>query len=203
MKQTIYTIGHSNQTIDMFVDLLNNANIKVVVDVRSSPFSAYVSQFNRGQIEKTLSSAGMEYFYLGQALGGRSNDPQDFSQGQVQYEKLSKKPAYEYALDELTNKSKNSPTAIMCSEKDPIDCHRSLLISESLVDKDIQIKHIHSNGNIESHEKALERLLIIHKLNQADLFSTEEERLIKAIKLQEEKVAYRIAEPEFEGIDTA
>jgi len=201
MTQTIYTIGHSNHTIDMFVAQLENANIKVVVDVRSSPFSAYVSQFNRGQIEKKLNNNGIEYFYQGQELGGRSNDLADFSQGQIQYEKLAEKPAYVSALNELINKSQNVSTAIMCSEKDPLDCHRCLLISQSLKKNKITVNHIHSNGNIESHEQALERLLVLHKLNQADLFSTDEERLIRAIKLQEKKIAYQIADPGDEEID--
>ena len=70
----LWTIGHSNHPLEAFLDLLTRHRIEVLVDVRSSPYSRYASQFNREALRQPLHDRAVQYLFLGDLLGGRVED---------------------------------------------------------------------------------------------------------------------------------
>jgi uncharacterized protein (DUF488 family) len=194
-QATILTIGHSNHSIEKFLELISNSGIDMVVDVRSAPFSRMFPHYNQENLKKSLAKNSIGYLFLGDYIGGRSNDPEDYVDGQVVYRLLAKKESFKTGLGRLKDGSSKYRIAIMCSEKEPLDCHRTLLVSEALAVMGINVEHIHADGYIESHRDALARLLTLHNLSSPDLFSDDSERLQEALTLQEKKIAFQLSKP--------
>jgi len=196
MTQTkIFSIGHSNHSTDKFISLLKDSEVNMVVDVRSAPFSRMFPQFNQEALRKSLSDHEIGYLFLGDQIGGRSNDPDDYLDGQVMYKALATKEAFKTGINRLSEGSVRYQIAIMCSEKEPLDCHRTLLVSEALAVNGVVVSHIHADGTRESHGDVLARLLALHKLSSPDLFSNDVDRVQEALTLQERKIAYQIPKP--------
>lgn len=191
----IFSIGHSNHLIDKFLSLLESSEINMVVDVRSAPFSRMFPQFNQETLKKSLSDNSIGYLFLGDQIGGRSNDPDDYVDGQVLYKALANKEAFKTGMERLKEGSAKYRIALMCSEKEPLDCHRTLLVSQALASSDIVVGHIHADGTVEVHGDALVRLLSLHNLSSPDLFSDDTGRVQEALTLQEKKIAYQIPKP--------
>lgn len=191
----IFSIGHSNHSIDKFLNLLESSQINMVVDVRSAPFSRMFPQFNQETLKKSLSDNSIGYLFLGDQIGGRSNDPDDYLDGQVLYKALANKEAFKTGMERLKEGSAKYRIALMCSEKEPLDCHRTLLVSQALASSDIVVGHIHADGTVEVHGDALVRLLSLHNLSSPDLFSDDTGRVQEALTLQEKKIAYQIPKP--------
>ncbi len=123
--QPLYTIGHSNHSIEAFVSLLLAHNISRVVDVRSFPSSRYSPHFNQAPLTAALEAAGIRYEWAGKHLGGRNRTP---------YAQLRGTAAFRQALRDLIAQSQQSPTTLMCAEEDPFDCHRRFLITRALLE---------------------------------------------------------------------
>lgn len=189
-RRPIYTIGHSNHTLENFVNLLKKSEIEVVVDLRSAPYSAMYPYFNRESIQSSLKKESIEYLFLGDSIGGRSKDRSVFQDGQVVYARLAEKPEYQNGIRRVIEGSTRYSIALMCSEKEPLDCHRTLLVSQSLVDSGAQVTHIHADGKAESHEDALQRLLRTFHLDAPDLFGEDSSRIKEALLKQERKIAF-------------
>lgn len=194
-QTTIFSIGHSNHSIDKFLSLLKNYKIDMVVDVRSAPFSRMFPQFNQEPLKKSLSDNAIGYLFLGDQIGGRSNDPEDYLDGQVMYKSLARREAFKSGISRLREGAVKYKIAIMCSEKEPLECHRTLLVSEALAASGVVVHHIHANGTVETHGDALVRLLALHNLSSPDLFTDDTDRVQEALTLQEKKVAYQIPKP--------
>ncbi len=192
MSNELYTIGHSNHTIEKFIDLVSMHYIAVVFDVRSQPYSKFNPQFNQETLEKELKNHNIKYFFLGEELGPRSNDPDCFINGKVQYSSISNTFQFHQGIDRLLIEMESNRIAIMCAEKDPIICHRTILICRHMRQYDIEIKHILENGEIENNSDAEKRLMKTLSIpqEQGDLFSSTEERIEKAYDIQGEKIAY-------------
>lgn len=191
MKSEIYTIGHSNHEIDFFIDLLHQYNITGIGDVRSRPYSLYVPQYSQEKLKSALAAAGIAYVFLGKELGGRSENPSCYDQGRIQYERLANEPAFLEGIDRLIQGSSRYRIALMCAEKDPIECHRSLLVARKLFQSGIPVNHILANGSLETHEALESRLLALCKLPEGDLFRSREEFIAEAYLIQGRRVAYR------------
>jgi uncharacterized protein (DUF488 family) len=146
---TVYTIGHSDHTSEDFVDLLRRYGIKLVVDVRSQPYSRWVHQFNRELLVHALQEAEIDYRYRGDSLGGRPQDLSLYDPGEERpdYRRLEQTPKYQAAISELLDLANNAPTAILCSEGDHHHCHRHLLIAQTLLDRGTQVLHIQPDGS--------------------------------------------------------
>lgn len=145
----IYTIGHSNQDVATFMKLLKDNAIQVVVDVRSAPYSRYVPQFNKREIEAAVGAAGLKYVFIGDAIGGKPSDPRYLdANGKVMYDKLAASDTFQQGLDRLTKGLIDGwRIALMCAEEDPLKCHRHLLIANELERKrNIPVWHIRSDG---------------------------------------------------------
>jgi len=186
----IYTIGHSNHEIATFLNLLRATNIGMIVDVRSAPFSKMYPHFNRETLESTLKENMIGYLFLGDLIGGRSRNRDDYEKGQVVYSRLAAKDDYQTTIRRVLDGSGKFEIALMCSEKEPLDCHRTLLLSQSLCELGAQVAHIYADGKIESQSEVLSRLLNIYNLDTPDLFGADDERLQEALFKQEKKIAY-------------
>jgi uncharacterized protein (DUF488 family) len=148
---TIYTIGHSNLAFEEFARLLQANGIKLVVDVRSVPYSRHSPQFNREGLQEALARLGIGYRYLGDSLGGRPDDPACYNGDKPDYDRIARQGAYRSGIEELIQVAEELPTAIMCSEEDPSHCHRHLLITRTLLNEreDIEVIHIRRDGSLE------------------------------------------------------
>lgn len=149
IKKVIFTIGHSNMSIEEFIDLLKNNKIELLVDVRSSPYSKYVSHFNRQDIHKSLNDVGIKYSYLGNKIGGKPAEKKYYTDGKVDYSLIEKGKPFEEGLSELMELAIEKKTVIMCSEEDPQKCHRHMLITPNLTKHDFVVFHIRKNGILE------------------------------------------------------
>ncbi|HET6401945.1 MAG TPA: DUF488 domain-containing protein [Candidatus Kapabacteria bacterium] len=188
-NNTVFTIGHSTHPIDKFLQLLSQHRIQAIADARSVPYSKYQPQFGKEVLAKALKTRGIDYVFLGKELGARSDDPSCYVEGRVQYRKLAETSSFRSGLDRVIRGSRNQRIAIMCTEGEPLECHRTLLVSRELTPLGVTIVHIHSDGHLESHHDILERLLSELKM-QDDFFCTHDELIERAYAKQESAIAY-------------
>src|SRR5258708_13816131 len=150
----LYTIGHSNHPADRFVDLLCALHLEVVVDVRSSPDSAFLPYFGRSPLTRLLREAGIKYIFLGVELGGRpSGDEYYDADGHVLYGAWARSPPFLEGLRRLVSGCTRYRVAVMCSEEDPTDCHRRLLVASALSQHShLPLHHIRTDGAVETED---------------------------------------------------
>lgn len=156
----LFTIGHSNLSIEAFVLLLQQHRITAVADVRSHPFSRYLPHFNKSEIKASLSSVGIQYVFLGKELGARPEDLSCYdTSGKALYDRIAATPLFAAGIQRVIKGAANYKISLMCAEKDPITCHRTILVCHKVREFNLQINHILSDGNLESHQYLEERLL--------------------------------------------
>lgn len=190
MQSRVFTIGHSNHTIDAFLKLLDLHAVQVVADVRSSPFSRRFPQFSRNPLKATLAEAGVRYGFLGDQLGARPKDRSCYVAGRVSYERLAATGAFQAGLERIVSGSAEYRITLLCAEKDPLDCHRTILVARHLVDRGLDVRHILADGSLEPHEQAMDRLLSALRLRPDDLFLDRKAILRQAYERQGEKIAF-------------
>jgi len=190
-RRSFFTIGHSNLAIEAFLELLKIHRIQAIADVRSSPYSQYNPQFNRETLKQVLKDSGIDYVFLGVELGARRSEEECYENGQAIYERIAKTSAFKTGFDRLLNGADKMRIALMCAEKDPLTCHRTILICRNLPQDDFRIQHILSDGTLESHVEAEDRLLKSLHLGTPDLFRSREDILIEAYQRQGKKIAYK------------
>lgn len=189
MSTAIYTIGHSNHSARRFIDLLLGAAVDCVADVRSTPFSRRNPQFSQKALAASLKDAGIEYWFLGDALGARPKDPDCYEGGKASYARISATPAFQEAIHALIDGSHAKRIALMCAEKEPLDCHRTILVGRALAQRDTDLAHIHADGRIEPHAELEERLLHLAK-EHVDLLSSRDAALARAYDKRGRQMAF-------------
>lgn len=189
----ILTIGHSTHSVDQFVALLQQNGVTAVADVRSQPFSRYAPQFNKAELTASLKQHGIQYVFLGRELGARSNDPDCYIDGRVQYERLARTDEFKAGLARVLAGAAAERIALMCTEKDPLDCHRTVLVAQHLATEGARVLHIRADGSVEAHDDAMDRLM--HQLGmQPSLFGSRDDQVGDALAQQETRIAYVDAE---------
>ena len=193
----VYTIGHSNHAPKSFMELLRKHGINEVIDVRSSPYSRYNPHFNHNTLDMALEAVGIEYTFLGGELGGRPADRSCYdADGRVLYDRLAETDSFQDGISYVSRHADESHVALMCSEKDPLDCHRALLIAGTLADRGVVVEHILAGGELEDHVAAIDRLMADLKLPpNGDLFRSRDEVIADALTRQSRKVAYAGGSP--------
>lgn len=186
----IYTVGHSTHAAEKLLDLLTLHGVTAVADVRSSPFSRMNPHFNQDPLRALLKRHGISYVFLGKELGARSDDPTCYEGGKVIYERLARSPLFEEGVTRLRKGLATRQIALLCAEKEPLSCHRTILVSRRLYEEGIAVSHIHEDGRLEPHAEAMRRLLKLLGLPEADLFRSSEQMLAEAYLRQEHKIAY-------------
>jgi uncharacterized protein (DUF488 family) len=145
-QAVLYTIGHSNHPIGRFIELITTAGIELIVDVRSVPFSRFAPQFNRAALEKSLASARIGYYYLGDLLGGR---PGGRTSGvPLLWEEASADASFREGLRQLWDLSVSKRCAVMCAERDPNRCHRKHLIAAAVLMMGGTVTHLLHDGTL-------------------------------------------------------
>lgn len=190
MQEAVFTIGHSTHPQERFIALLHQHGITALCDVRSKPYSRVNPQFNREELRQSLRACGIVYVFLGKELGARSEDPACYVQGRVQYDRLAHTELFRYGLERVQEGMKKYRLALMCAEKEPLECHRTILVARHLAALGLDVRHIHADGRLESHADALSRLARMLNLPEHDMFRSREELLEDAYRRQEERIAY-------------
>jgi uncharacterized protein (DUF488 family) len=189
-RHPVFTIGHSNLEIGKFVALLKQHGIQGIADVRSSPYSQFNPQFNRELLQKSLQEHGIAYVFLGQELGARRSERECYLEGRADYGLISQTPAFKRGIERVAQGAAKMRLALMCAEKDPIDCHRCILVTPKLRQQGLQVLHILSDGSLEDHAQTEKRLLRVFALENKELFRSQDEIVAEAYRKQGEKVAY-------------
>lgn len=163
----VFTIGHSNQSIETFLDQLAKFNIEAIVDVRSSPYSKYTPHFSQDNLKLSLRNAGLKYLFLGRELGGMPKDESFYDdEGHVLYWKIAESEMFQRAIERLRNGCTSFTIALLCGEEDPSGCHRRLLVAKVLREQGIEVGHIRGSGavhcesDLEAQEQQSQQLTI-------------------------------------------
>lgn len=186
----LYTIGHSNHEIEHFLHLLKMHAITAIADVRSSPYSKFNPQFNREVLQKALKEDRIAYVFLGEELGPRSDNPACYVDGKVQYARLARTDLFLRGVERLLAGMKSYRIALLCAEKDPIACHRMILVCRAIRSEPIEVRHILEDGSIESLGDSERRLMRELKMRQLRMFESPEDLIQRAYDTQAERIAY-------------
>ncbi|MCK9303871.1 MAG: DUF488 domain-containing protein [Bacteroidales bacterium] len=189
MNSDIYTIGHSNHDMPHFIGLLKLHQIEAVADVRQSPYSKIAPQFNREVLKNVLISQQISYVFLGNMLGARPTDPECYRDGKVDFDILARQPYFQNGLDRLRKGIQKMRLTLMCAEKDPLTCHRTILVCQNLKCDGLRILHILEDGELEDHRDTEARLLNTLKMPTYDMFKSQNEILKDAYQRYGRKIA--------------
>jgi uncharacterized protein (DUF488 family) len=197
----LFSVGHSNHDLTSFLRLLRPAGVAAVADVRSHPFSRRLPQFNQSDLERALQTQRMTYLFLGDRLGGRPDDPALYdAEGRVDYEHVRATGAFRAGLNSLVQAAARSSVAMLCSEADPLDCHRGLMITPALMERGLAPLHLRRDGTVETTPEMEERLLadtqvgagILDGLFAAQVTPEERQRLLaEAYRVMARRKAFR------------
>jgi uncharacterized protein (DUF488 family) len=191
MSFDLFSIGHSNIAAERFLALLRDASVDTIADVRSTPYSRRFPWFSGKALTATLMQHGMTYLAYGDALGGRPRDATLYRDGVADYEAMARQPDFQMGLDRLIADAARSRVCLMCAEREPLDCHRCLLVARSLAERGLTIGHILHDGTVEPHTATEQRLLALTGTSD-DLFVTgQDERLASAYRRRARAAAYR------------
>ncbi len=156
----LVSVGHSNHEWPAFVALLRRAGVTMVADVRSQPYSGYRPYFNKGPLESGLRQEDIAYVFLGDLLGGRPEQPSLYDDdGRIDYEYVRRSEAFQRGLDQLIQCQNGNIIAFLCSEEDPLDCHRGLMIAPALRERGFPPHHLRKDGSLETNDEMENRLL--------------------------------------------
>ena len=167
----LLSVGHSNHALDRFVALLRGAGVACVADVRSSPVSRFVPWFNRTALTASLRDAGIGYRFLGDRLGGKPKAPPTGHTGTM-YDAIAATQPFRTGLAELLELAAEVPTATMCAERSPLDCHRMMLVARHAAPTGVAMAHILADGAVEPHAGTERRLIDWHRARVGELLTT-------------------------------
>jgi uncharacterized protein (DUF488 family) len=150
-NEMLYTIGHSTHPIELFISILKNMGINVIFDVRSTPYSKFAEQYNKDRLKTTLEKYNITYVPMGEQLGARYSDRSLlFTDGKVDFNKVEKTEKFKDGIMRINDDIKKGFTiALMCSEKNPLECHRFSMISHYLYNEGYEIIHLLPERTIE------------------------------------------------------
>src|ERR1700759_695739 len=154
----VISVGHSTLGYDNFLSTIRRAGVTAIADVLSAPYSRYNPQFNREVLKNELRLDGIAYVFLGDQLGGRPRSEAFFCDGIADYEKMAAAPHFADGLERLIAGAKKYRIAMMCSEHDPLDCHRCLLVGRALHEQGVTVGHITAAGNVRGQSEIEDEL---------------------------------------------
>lgn len=186
----LFTIGHSSHSWEKFLGLLRQHHIEAIADVRSSPHSARFPQFSREILERALKPAGIRYAFLGVELGARRAERECYLDGVARYDRIARLPVFRAGLERVQTGVTRFRLALMCAEKDPLECHRTILVCRQLR-SNLDIRHILEDGGVEPHADAESRLLAEEKVPGDDFFTPREQLIAQAYDRRGAKIAFQ------------
>lgn len=187
----VLTIGHSTQPIELFIERLRQHAVSALADVRSTPYSRRHPQFSRERLAASVQAAGIQYVFLGKELGARSSDERCYVHDKVQYAILAQTELFQSGLERVIEGASRYRIALMCAEKEPLECHRTILVARELIKRGCRIQHILIDGSLEPHERTLQRLVKhLSPKQTTDLFGTPALTVDEAYERQGSRIAY-------------
>lgn len=190
MSHFVYTIGHSTHSTERLLNLLVSHRITAVADIRSQPYSRTNPQFNRETLQADLKAAEIAYVFLGRELGARTEDPSCYVRGKVQYDRLARTGLFLQGIQRILTGMSTHQIALLCAEKDPLVCHRAILVGRHLVTQGVTLMHILETGELESHDSAVARLLRQFGMPETDLLRSHTEIVAEAFARRANEIAY-------------
>jgi len=203
MTSNLYTIGHSTFTVEEVLKKLTDNNIEYLMDVRSYPYSKFASQFNREPFSRFLEEHGVHYFFMGNRFGARPADRTLYTNGVLDFEKVRETSFYKEGEDSILKGLAHGVTmAFMCTEKDPMDCHRAIMVARGFALQGFPVVHIMADGSLTSQEDLDERLLrkyrdrfVMPTLFSYDSYEMSKEDMLKqAYRWRNEEIGYHAGE---------
>lgn len=153
-RRCLFTIGHSNHSLEEFLRLLRDHAIEVLADVRSHPHSKYAPHFDYRALQEAVEAGGIKYAFYGKELGGRPDGEEYYDLGGfVRYDRLAESPQFLEGIGRLERESEKRRTAILCSEENPAICHRRLLVGRVLIERGTEVLHIRGDGRLQTEEE--------------------------------------------------
>lgn len=200
MSRVLYTIGHSQHDLAYFIEMLQKYDINFVMDVRSTPYSQFAKDYNRENIKSVLRRADINYFFMGSYFGARPEDRTLYSQdGYLDFEKARNTFKFQCGVDNVIKGIQaGNNIALMCTEKDPIECHRAIMVARTFYEKNIEVQHILADSSLQSHEVLNQRLINMYFPDryQLSFFPNEnmsdEECLREAYRYHNKKIGYNM-----------
>ncbi len=205
----LFTIGHSQYTPEYFIKLLEKHSVNYVLDVRSTPYSRHAEQFNRESIHTFLDRNGIRYSYMGKYFGARPVELSLYNpKGYLDFEKVAQSERFNIGVENvILGLERGNKIALMCTEKNPIDCHRAIMVARAFDLKGIEVNHILSDGDIQTQRELDNRLLDMYfgDRKQLSIFNynnviSDEEYIIQAYRKRNEEIGYRINQKQFVAI---
>lgn len=166
MKQKpIYTIGHSTHALSYFLELLRAYDVNSVIDVRSLPASRFNPHYNKKALARSLEECGIAYHHFGEEFGARQTDPGLLNEeGKVDFQKMRESEKFKKGIEQLKATTESGAIiALMCSEGEPLHCHRFSMISPAL--EDFEVLHILKDKSVMTQAQ-MEDELLKHYANQ-------------------------------------
>jgi uncharacterized protein (DUF488 family) len=187
----LFSIGHSNVAAERFIATLQAARVRAIADVRSVPNSRRFPWFSKNNLTARLAAAGIGYTAIGDTLGGRPHDQSLYRDGVADYEAMAMQPGFQRGLDRLIEAAARARLCLMCAEREPLECHRCLLVARRLAERGIAVGHILHDATVEPHAATEQRMLSLDEKG-CDLFATgQRDRLAAAYRRRSRAAAFR------------
>jgi uncharacterized protein (DUF488 family) len=187
----LFSIGHSNIPAERFMAMLQGAGVKTIADVRTTPASRFSPWFSAKPLATLLARHGIGYVRHGDTLGGRPRDAKLYRDGVADYEAMARQPEFQAGIAGLLAAAAQCRVCIMCAEREPLDCHRCLLVARALVDRGLSVGHLLHDGTVESHRSTEQRLLAPSGVAEELFVTGQDERLAAAYRRRARAFAYR------------
>lgn len=195
----LYTIGHSTYPIEHFLELLKKYEVQYILDVRSTPFSRYAFQYNADVLEKYLKDHDIHYSKMGKYFGARQPDLSLYHKdGYLDFDKVRDSDLFKAGRDNVIKGLNDFNIALMCTEKYPVDCHRTIMVARGFELAGIDVKHILHNGDLYTQKEVNNELLdkYFPERMQLSLFANENksdtELLMEAYQIRNSEIGYRL-----------
>lgn len=194
MAESLYTIGHSTHSIEYFIEMLLDHQVNCVVDVRSLPASRFNPQYNKKALARSLEDHGIMYLHMPDEFGARLTDRRLLDEnGKVDFAKVRRSKKFLGGIEAISKRIWDGDTvALMCSEADPLTCHRFAMISPAL--KHFEILHILKDKTTITQEDLEVRLIqqYTKKLPKPTLFETPTQEIVvdTAFRLLNKEIGY-------------
>ena len=202
VKIEIYTLGHSNYPFDKFIEILKKYDINCVVDIRSTPYSKYNTQYNKEFLHETLKNLGYTYIYMADEFGAKRKTKVSYNdEGYADFDKVILEDEFKRGIERLkVGCSKNYKIVLLGAMQEPIRCHRAILLGKELIKAGFDVKHIMHEGDLKVQSELEEQLLekYFEDINQLTIDSllgnaiSREDMIKEGYKLANKEIGYRI-----------
>ena len=198
--ETVYTIGYTAFEINSFINVLKKYEISCLIDVRSVPKSSYYKDFDDTNLSFLLKKHGILYRNYKQEFGARQEDKSFYNKkGYLDFDVFSNSEQFKSGINKIRKAQQlGHIVCLLCAEKDPINCHRAILIGRNLDKNGFCVRHILANEKYCEQSEIDMRLLEKYFPNrkQLSLFNennlTDDEALEKAYQLKNEEIGFRL-----------